>query len=247
MALVDNLEAFWNLEDLTDASGNSHSLTNNNSATFTAGKLNNAATFARASAQALTIPFASLGDLVVSAPFSVSVWFKRTVALGTLQSAYIFHIGRANSNNPGEGGLRLNLGRAFAAETLNLAITGGGSAAVAGFSIAAPTIDVWHHVGFAVDASDVLTCFINGTSQSVTQYVAPLNPPGNDLGIGGQSVSGVLSNHLNGQVDLAGVWSRALSEAEFLELYNSGAGLDPTAEPESPPAGGGLLLLGIGG
>jgi hypothetical protein len=39
------VEAYWKFEDLTDGSGNNHTLTNTNAVTFTAGNVGNAATF----------------------------------------------------------------------------------------------------------------------------------------------------------------------------------------------------------
>lgn len=48
------LQAYWNLQDVSDAWINGQTLTNNNATTFTAGKIGNAATFVSSSSQSLS-------------------------------------------------------------------------------------------------------------------------------------------------------------------------------------------------
>lgn len=247
MALTDNLEAFWNLEDLTDSSGNSHSLTNNASTTFTSGLIDNAATFARASSQALSIPFASLGGLVLTTPFTISLFYNRSIDLEMFQEACIFSIGKGTNEFAGEGGIRLFLSEFFGSTNLGLVVCGDAGPAPGGFnSVSPPSLSTWQHLALTVDGSNVLTCWIDGSLQAVNQYSGNFSSPANDLGIGGYMVSGSLSSHLDGQIDLFGVWNRALSEIEITELYNSGAGLDPTASP-IPPTPSGIASFGSGG
>lgn len=53
MALADNLVSYWQMGSANDSHGTNH-LTNNNSVSFTTGKVGNAASFAAASSQYLS-------------------------------------------------------------------------------------------------------------------------------------------------------------------------------------------------
>lgn len=61
-SLLTNLVAYWALSDLSDASGNGHTLTNNASVTFGAGKLGNAAYLTNAANQGLSLTTITLAD-----------------------------------------------------------------------------------------------------------------------------------------------------------------------------------------
>lgn len=73
---LSGLLAFWKLADLTDASGNGNTLTNNNSVTFAAGKIGNAAQF-----DANNYLTESLSTPLSLAESTVSFWCKPS-ALG---------------------------------------------------------------------------------------------------------------------------------------------------------------------
>src|SRR5215831_2548559 len=73
MALFDQCVAAFKLDDLTDATGRGNDLTNNNSATFGAGKIGNAAYFTAASSQYLS--HASDSDLALGAgSYTIGCW-----------------------------------------------------------------------------------------------------------------------------------------------------------------------------
>lgn len=72
---MSGLLAFWKLDSVTDSSGNENTLTNNNSVTFSSGKIGNAANVGPGVYLSRTMVVPS------SSNFSVSAWFKETVHL----------------------------------------------------------------------------------------------------------------------------------------------------------------------
>lgn len=234
MALTDNLEAWWNLEDLTDASGNSHTLTNNNGVTFTAGKINNAATYANSSFQTLSIVNGSLGALNPNGTaYSLSLFFYDN-AHG------IFETHEYLKSWDFSNGYRVVLSRTTGDSSLVFTVNN-----VQSVTVTPVTTAAWHHFAASVSATGVVNYCFDGAYASGTTAGAPVTSTGDWA-----SGSG-----FTGRIDLMGFWTRAITEAEMISLYNSGAGFDPTAggggggfipPPTIHQSNGGLLTLNGG-
>jgi hypothetical protein len=93
-----------------------------------------------------------------------------------------------------------------------------------GGGVAAPTstaTGVWYHVAVTV-ASGLTSLYINGAL--VDQSSLGFNTPsGTTLYIGGGMVSDVGTMSLNGAIDEATIYSRALSAAEIQSIYQAGS------------------------
>jgi arabinan endo-1,5-alpha-L-arabinosidase len=210
MALTDNLQAFYKLSDLSDSSGFNRTLTNNGNVSFASGKIGNAAVFDGSNELEgnFQIPFSDSA--------SVSLWFN---ANSLPFECSLF--GKRIESTP----------------TVNLAIIYDGRVWLNDYTTPQMSSDAgiisqntWYHIGFKTESGN-MSLYINGsliqTSQSTLATVG-------QFFIG----SGSNINYFDGQIDAVGIWNRALSSAEFAELYNSGNGgeiVDGAWVPALPP------------
>lgn len=213
-ALSDNLIAYYSLDDATDAHTNSYDLTNNNTVTFTAGKVGNAATFSAASSQYLShadnADF-SMGDV----DFTVAAWIK-TSATGTVAGM----VGKfTTATNDREYILR----RRFGEPRFVVSSAGNVESASAdrGSDISTGT---WYFVvGVHDAANDEIILYVDNETPVTTAYSSGVFDGVAAFTIGARATP---SNYFDGQIDEVAVWKRALSPSEIAELYNSGSGRD---------------------
>jgi lysophospholipase L1-like esterase len=211
--LLNDLDYWYKLDDMADASGNGNTLTNNGDtpATISAGKIGNGVALAAASHQYLSIASnanvaAGIGD------FTVGAWVKKTAA------GDMFILGKWNhaGGNQKEYSLFITSSRF---PRFSVSSTGANDINV--INTTAMDLDVWFYIlgwfdvtlgkayvqvndGVPV-AADVASVF-NGTSQ---------------LNIG--QTAGFF--YFTGIIDEAPKWSRKLTAAERSALYNNGVGV----------------------
>ena len=198
--LLNSLQAFYKLDNTTDASGNGNTLTNNNNVTFTSGKIGNAANLQgnqTLSTQILSITNGSSG--------SYSCWVNRNGisefplclinAFGTSVYADSYtgqHAdGRLNSYIPSLGEYSVNLNSTD-----------------------------WVHFVLSYDSTtQQVKLYANGQQYHTGTTSSAFGNSNFVIGAGdGQNGKGL--------VDAVGIWNRALTESEVTELYNSGSGLE---------------------
>lgn len=195
--LLSGLLAFYNLSDLTDASGNGNTLTNNGGVTFSSGKIGNAAVFSE--------PEQSLERLIPLAvgPKSFSFWFRRSAQIsGGGYSNYTYLLLNFNEGTPNAALTMRDDGTLMEiSNTVNY------------------NDDIWHHYCASI-TTGATTQYIDGsivqnegaffTADTASDKTALRNSLG----------------FANGNIDLdaVGIWSRALTSAEVTELYNAGTG-----------------------
>jgi hypothetical protein len=236
--LLNGLQAYYKLEDLTDSSGHGLTLTNNGAVTFTAGKVGNAANFASASNQWLSHADNAAfqmgtGDITVAA------WLKFTAN----ESADLVIYG-----NP-LGGAILGYGLVSASQHIGCCI-GDGTHAHEKEGEATFNDGVWHLAIATFDRAGNASIYVdNGTpaTVSITDVTGSVNHTGG-LAIGG----GVGGSHLsNSSIDEVGIWNRVLTSAERTALWNSGNGVtypfgvivDLTGVAASPVIGTGTVEI----
>jgi hypothetical protein len=195
------LLAFWKLSDLTDQSGNGNTLTNNNSVTFDAGKIGNAAVF-NGSTQYLN----KTSIHTDASNISVAGWVRWT---SSGSAGYMFHLkaatGRIDVVCDSSGGGRLLLNKS-------------GDVVVAS---TVPSQNVWYHAAITVSGGTVkayINGVLSGTSSDTISGVG-------DIYIG-TSFEWINFGSLRGQVDAIGVWNRALTLEEIASLYAGGVGIE---------------------
>lgn len=221
MALTDSLISYWKLDEASGQRNDSHGtnhLTDNNTVTQAAGKINNAASFIFANSESLSVASnASLqcGDI----DFTVSAW----VWLDTIQSqqAIVARMGQEfmlDYSLSFGGGLGRFVFRVF---------QGAGATekdAVADvFGVA--TTNTWYHLlGWHDAALDTAYISVNnGAANTVATGGALSSATAVATMIGARTIAG--QRFLTGRVDEVAFWKRILTAQERADLYNGGAGL----------------------
>lgn len=232
MALTDSLVAYWRADeasgDMLDSSGNGRTLTANGSPGSRAGKLGNARDFVPASSQYCSTSDATvLGTISDSAGWTIAGWLYSDTPTATREVCGHFNGASA------EGLLVWHYDTFTAARELVVQWWANGSAPVTTWTGVSMTSGAWNFFAIKYDAvADRVYARSNGTTGSgvscagktFTNYAAGFY-------LGRSRSSG--ATYWDGGMDDVGVWSRALTGAELDSLYNSGAGLDPTASTGS--------------
>jgi hypothetical protein len=247
MALTDNLNVYYKLDESSgnaaDSSGNSQTLTNNNTITYNAGLINNGATFVRASSQYFS---ANDNDLFTPlSSFSFQFWLKMDTT--TNGEYFLFSMDTAGSRG---NSCDHELGQPTATQA-NFQYSlkwSDGTENGCQFNLASKlSTSTWEHIVFVYDrTAHTMDCYRNGTAQTqVTGLPDKDNKNGTNSFNLGRSQYGTPDRYWSGMMDEVALWSRALSSTEVTALYNGGAGFQY-------PFGGGTVathfftLLGVG-
>lgn len=211
-ALTDNLVHYWKLDE---SSGNAAdavgalTLTNTNTVTYAAAKINNGAVLTAGSSNYLT---GSMTQSTTLAGFSLSFWANRSS-----NSNYII-VGKDDSENVAGVWIHSDGNVYFRVENSNTV-----------FQSATDGTTGWHHyvltydgtqgtpanriVGYR-DGSSLTLSTIGDDPPATTNATKPFTIGSNEA-----------TDFSTGTVDEVGVWTRALSGAEVTSLYNGGSGL----------------------
>lgn len=228
MALTDNLVSYWKLDE---SSGNaadsvgSNTLTNVNTATFSAGKINNGISLSSSSSQYFTASDnASLN--ITGASFTISMWLKLTSQPAT-NTGFGF-VGK-RPTNAGYGLLYRDLS---GTKQINLVKFGVIDQPI-NYTL---SNDTWYHIVAVQTVNTKWELFVNGTSAGSFSNGSSYNSASGSpmvLGATGDNMGGVIY-FFNGLIDEVGIWSRALSAGEITTLYNGGAGLQYPFTTDKP-------------
>lgn len=224
MALTDNLVSYWKLDEssgnATDIVG-SNTLTNNNTATYSAGKINNGVNLASASSQSLSA--SDSASLSLTGDFTFSFWVKlasnpssgqefnlitKYLPTGNQRSYQVLY-----SEDSGNYNISLNINADGASASTN----------VSWLSVNLGT-GTWKHIVIKYTASTHTSeAYVNGSSlgtkDSVRTSIFDSTAP---FVLGSTNAGG---SYLNGSLDEMGIWSRPLTSDEVTELYNSDNGI----------------------
>lgn len=225
MALTDNLVAYYKLDESSgnpsDSSGNGYTLTNNNTVSFTTGKISNGADFG-ASNSSKYFSHASLhGFTSPTNAHSGSCWLNISTApgVGEVQQFWSQFIGETTGGDwkmyyHNSGG------------TLRIYVQNDGSGAF--FYNTTLTIGTWYHMAFTFSGSNAAgstKLYLNGSEVASGNLYGTIDYSAfaDSFTIGANRNGS--SNFTKGLVDEVGQWSRELSSAEITSLYNGGSGL----------------------
>lgn len=213
-ALSGFYTSFWKLSNTADEIG-SHTLTNNNGVTFSAGKLGNAANFSAASSQSLSV--ADAADLRSASQFTITFWIKwSSASLNVVFLAKDSSTDREFTLDRSSAGLRFY----FSGTT---GITAGGPTI--------PADSAWHNVIAWYDGSVAghHTCnevVDNGTV--VTVDVGSANPPTGTASfrIGGRDFVGA-EGYVTASIDAVG-WAQGKipTAPQRAAIWNAGNGVE---------------------
>lgn len=208
-SLLDGLLAFWNLENVSDNSGNGNLLTSNAGVTFIGGKIENAATLVSASSQYLNL--AALSSPINTG--SSSIWFRSS---NTGNASRFWELGTTNNRVTvviNTGGTVELFGQRAGSTAFQI-VSGGGF------------MDGNWHNAIAVWNASGATLYVDGVSVG-TPFVgdATLTLPATLPLTLGTSVITPGALLFNGQLDAGGFWMRSLNAAQIAAAYNGNRGI----------------------
>lgn len=221
MALTDNIVAYWKLDESTGNAADSvasYTLTNTNTVTYVAGKINNAADFGTANTNKKLTIADNLG--ITSGSITISCWAKLNTEIASGTWGFVQ---KGNSTNHVQyiiayefnGGTRRFVFNRQRQNTSNNLVT---SNTTMGTS-------AYYHLVLTYDGT-TLTGYVNGASVGTPLATSGTGASGGlnqtDIGESGMFAGGSFSSS---DVDECGIWSRALTASEITELYNAGAGV----------------------
>lgn len=222
MTLLDNLRAYWKLDessgDAADSSGNGKTLTNSSSIGYSAGLINNCADWGSPTANRCLTTSDTLG--IDGGAVTISLWYKGpNPGLGVY-----FNLGQQiNRNTKTLYGISYfkdgsGLGVEFTRQKLGV-----GSQSAVIRSIDFGSDGLWHHLVLSYDGS-TFTPYVDGTAGSTA---SASGNGSSDPGYGGFRLGLDLGGGISPasiKIDEVGVWDRALSSTEVTTLYNSRTG-----------------------
>lgn len=225
-------QVFYNFNETSgNATDAVNSLTGTNtSATFSTGKLNNAAYFGGTA-------FFTVADNAILEPTS-DISFGGWVYITSTSS---FQMMMAKGENAGDT-RSYELRCSGATTQMNVQLRVGGGLYCACASTTAIGLNTWAHVIYTRTGTTQVI-YINGASDTLTGVTANagnIDYSTDDLWIG-QRNGGF---RFNGRLDMIGVWNVALSASEVSELYNAGTGIEYPFSVGSPFRN--FTMMGVG-
>jgi hypothetical protein len=225
-SLRSGLVAYWPLNetatsgDVTaaDQSGKGNNLTSNNSVLSTTGLFGNARQFVAANSEFLSI--ASNTDMQFGdKDFTMALWFNADdwggyqIVAKDASGGREFECAMITQS----GNNRLNTTWYHSGGSLSVITPNPGSLAVGS----------WHFLAFRhINSTGVITGRVNATTITWTRPANQTwNATSTEFRLGARAFS-PFQSYLNGRIDECARWSRALSNAELDELYNSGSGIN---------------------
>ena len=215
--LNTGLLAYYKLEDVNDFFS-THTLTNFGTTQFNIGKVSNAADFGASNS---TKYLRSTDDLGINGgSISMACWINITTQPGTNVDSALVAQGNATNNVSNflryqdSGGTKI---LSFARNRVGVTIQ------QAQISTTLTTGTWYDIVGTFDSASSTLYLYLNGTLQSTSTA----SGFGSGSGITEIEISGYYNTAgglYSGLADECGIWSKALSQQEVTDLYNSGNG-----------------------
>lgn len=209
--------AFWNFDESSgnavDATGNGYTLTNNNTITYTTGKINNCATLGTGNTNKYFSATVVDPDSYNSG-FSISFWlYFNTVPSGSDNDIFEFQdtsnsgiFMRVNSSTSTE----FRFGTGNAGDRGQTSYTSSWSSGT------------WYHIAMVHNATSN-TYYVNG-SQVAQKTTGTITLGGNQSTLNiGRNTANV--NYSNVRYDMFGVFGYELSSAQVTELYNAGTGI----------------------
>lgn len=216
MAILDDLIAWWSLEESSGTRADSHGdhdLTDVNGVGVTTGKVGNGADFVAANAERLS--HADDADLRRGQAMTVALWFKADALTG--EHALYWKGGNPNAQREfvitiqGTTGLQL---RAVVATPQALDL------------VMELSVDTWYFVVAEVEVTateTVLRLLVNDTDSATTSQGATTIFNSTDgLGVGDRPGG---NRAFDGVIDEVAVWSRILTTQEKSDLWNGGNGV----------------------
>lgn len=223
---VTQADAYWKFDESSgnaaDSTSGGKTLTNNGTATYGSGALNNAVDLG-------TTKYMTASDAAVfdaSSGFSVSFWYYQNAAPASAEWSVF---SKWDSSGGGQESWNLQFGintnAVYLITSKDGSVSGGSYDEWDSASSVLGSTAAWHHCAFTYNAtSGSCTLYIDNVSKTMTrraaQNVTSIFNGNLAIGIGGTSNGGKLGNL---RFDEYGYWKDyQLTASEIGELYNSG-------------------------
>lgn len=235
MALTDSLVAWHRLDEASgnraDSSGNGYTLTDNNTVGSATGLVSAlAADLVAASSESLSATTAGLiAPFTIAAAWSWVLWiYPESPIESTLAEPISTYTGSADK------GIRCRRRgqTAFGSSTIAWDIVNNAHTAKRIEGTANTPINTWAMIALVYDGAGSAFCRTNASTSSAVTGISGTLTPYSTFRLGSPAEV-VGAGFWDGRIGPVGLWSRALTSGELDTLYNSGAGLDPTASSQS--------------
>ncbi len=209
--LLSGLLSYWKFDETAtssiaaDSSGNGKTLTNNASATFTTGKINNGADLERDSVQYFSRSNSGYYDVTAG---TINCWIKRE------SNPSVLSIASAGVNS-GAAGFDFRIRETNVLQ----GYMGQGDHEVSGATTL--STGTWYMATYVWDTGGKKV-YLNGSLDGTSTFDETLTTGNSNLYIGLRSD---INEPFDGMMDECGIWSRVLTQAEISALYNTGSGL----------------------
>lgn len=208
--LNQNLVGYWPMDDTsgnaTDASGNSITLNNSTSATYTTGKFGNALL---TSSSNKYVSASDSNDLSITKSLTISAWINPDSVSGTQTIA-----GKWDGANES---YLLSLSGSAIRFSVNAAAnyvqTSSGAIVASRYQLVTASYDA---------PAQTVKIYVNGIAQNTTTTGTIANSLDDDSGnfsVAAEDSSGTASNYYNGRIDDLRLYSRAFTNNEVADLY----------------------------
>jgi hypothetical protein len=247
VALTDSLVAWYRLDEASgtraDSSGNGYTLTDNNTVGSATGNMSAlAADFVAASSESLSGTHAGLiAPFTIAAAWSWVLWIYPETPI---ESALANPISTYNGT---KGVMCRRRGQtSFGSSTIAWDIANDAGTLKRIEGTANTPKDSWSMIALVYNGSGSAFSRTNASTSGNTTGISGTLTPHTTFRLGTRAVSPG-GDQWDGRIGHVGLWSRALTSGELDQLYNSGAGLDPTAPVASgqPAAARGVLVPGM--
>ncbi len=220
-ALSNGLVGYWKVDEssgnISDSSGNSNTLTNNNTVSFTTGKYGNGGSFASASSETFSVADGSQSGLEGMSELSISLWVNPTTFADNSHMV-------VKDNTNGQCSFLLNYG--FNGQINFFACSSGFYGSGIQNSASANNListNNWSHI-VVTSKGGVARLYKNGVEQVSgdfprTDTSSSIFNSTSAFSLGGGTSNSVTS-YMNGKLDDVRIYNRGLSPAEVTQLYN---------------------------
>jgi Concanavalin A-like lectin/glucanases superfamily len=220
--LTGGLVGWWKLDETSgtsaaDATGNGNTGTLTNGPTWTTGMNNGALTLVAASSQYVSVPDAA--SLQLAGSWTVSTWVKFSAFPGSGGEACMIQ-----KDTPAGNNYSLCYGNNFFPSTTGIQLSFVGSFGSQYIAYPSVSLNTWYHaVGVWDSSSKNLYLYVNGALVATQSPASnsPSSTSGSALYMGSNQYTTAL---LNGTMDDARIYNRALSAADIKTLYTSTGG-----------------------
>jgi hypothetical protein len=215
--LTTNLVAYYNGENVNDYFS-TNNLTNHNSVSFSAGKVNDGFDFGNGTVNKYVDIASNLGiNTYKSGIFSWAGWVKIATAPSTNGYELIFYL-----NNNTQEQIHVTYIDEGGTKKICFTLYNGSSGQEIKFAQTL-TIGNWYYLAFVKNGTTVKIYVNNSLIGFGTQTLTDASPGRPNLFQMGYDTFDNIANLL-GVIDEIGIWNKALSPQELTDLYNGGYG-----------------------